>query len=204
MTPTADASAVGFTVKSGWACEVLLAGPLRSPRLVDSRRVELCDPANPKARQPYHASFGTARKAGADLSALIASVKQFGRRSVTNAIRARQKDGLALTGIGIVVGSLIDPAEIANDHIRIHALEGQLFRAIVQGAADRLKLPSSMWRERDLYGVASTTLKRTEPELRQALASLGKDWSGPWRAEHKAAALAAWIVLAGAKRPRSG
>lgn len=200
IAPTGDVSAVGFTVKSGWACEVLLAGPVQSPRLVDSRRVELCDPANPKARQPYHASFGTARKAGAELSALIASVKQFGRRSVTTVIRARRKEGHALTGIGIVVGSLIDPAAIANDHIRIHALEGQLFRGIVQGAADRQKLPSSIWRERDLYSVASTTLKRPEPELRQALASLAKDRSGPWRAEHKAAALAAWIVLAGESR----
>jgi hypothetical protein len=121
-----------------------------------------------------------------------------------SAIRARQRDGHALAGIGIVVGSLIDPAEIANDHIRIHALEGQLFRGVVHGAASRQKLPSAIWRERDLYGIASTTLKLTEPELRQVLASLGKDRSGPWRAEHKAAALAAWLVLATTKASKSG
>ena len=197
-------SALGLTVKSGWACTVLLTGPATSPRIVDSRRVELSDPGNPDARQPYHAGFGTARKAGPQHSTLIASVKQFGRRSVTTMMDAHRKAGQSLAGVGIVVGSLIDPAEIANDHIRIHALEGQLFRGIVKDAADRQKLSSSIWRERDLYGVAAARLKRSEPELRRLLASLGKDVPGPWRAEHKNAALAAWLVLAGAKQQKSG
>jgi len=73
----ADASkrnraAVGFTVKSGWACAVLVIGPATSPRVVDSRRVDLSDPAIPESRQPYHAGFGTARDAGGERSRLLA------------------------------------------------------------------------------------------------------------------------------------
>ena len=51
-----------------------------------------------------------------------------------------------IAGVGIVVGSLIDPARIGNDHIRIHALEGQLFRGVVAQAAARAKLACLIWR----------------------------------------------------------
>jgi hypothetical protein len=188
-------AAVGFTVKSGWACAVLVSGAAASPVVVESRRVELADPANPDARQPYHAGFGTARGAGRELSTLVASVKRFGRSSVTGLIREYQ-DRHALRGAGVVVGSLIDPARIANDHIRIHALEGQLFRGVVEDAARRRGVRCALWRERDLLGAAVKALKRPEKELRDILSSLGRDVGGPWRAEQKAATLAAWLVLA--------
>ncbi|HJZ75575.1 MAG TPA: hypothetical protein VKE51_27765 [Vicinamibacterales bacterium] len=92
---------------------------------------------------------------------------------------------------------MIDPALIANDHIRIHALEGQLFRAVVQDAANRSRLSCSIWRERDLHAQAGAILERSEDALRDAVAALGRGVGGPWRAEQKAAALAAWLVLAG-------
>jgi hypothetical protein len=189
-------AAIGFTVKSGWASAVLLAGSALSPQVVDSRRVELSDPAIPESVQPFHAGFGTARIHGPELSRMIASVERFGRQSVTAVIRGYQTDGHRLGGAGVVVGSLIDPAQIANEHIRIHALEGQLFRGVVKDAAARSKLAVTVWRARDLYGMASGILKQPEPELRGVLAALGRGISGAWRVEQKAAALAAWLVLA--------
>src|SRR5262245_57686003 len=65
-------AAIGVTVKSGWACVVLVAGSAARPRVIDSRRIELSDPAIPESRQPYHAGFGTARSAGADRARLVA------------------------------------------------------------------------------------------------------------------------------------
>src|SRR5437016_367071 len=43
---------IGFRVKSGWPTAVLLAGPIQSPQVLDSRIVELSDPAvqNPASR----------------------------------------------------------------------------------------------------------------------------------------------------------
>lgn len=190
-------TALGFTIKSGWACAVVLSGSERAPQVMDSRRIELSDPADADARQPYHATFGTARKPGARLENLLAAVQKFGRQSVGDFIRAHQKAGPPLVGAGIVAGSLIDPATIGNEHIRIHALEGQLFRGIVSDAAARRHLPLAVWRERNLYQAAAQRLKRLEPDIRQALTALGRARGGPWRAEHKAAALAAWLVLAG-------
>jgi hypothetical protein len=188
-------AAVGFTVKSGWASAVLLVGPATSPRLVDGRKVDLSDPAIPESRQPYHAGFGTARDAGPERSRLIAGVKRFGRASVTRVIRHYGTFGYPMQGAGVVVGSLIDPERIANDHIRIHALEGQLFRGVVQDAAARCSLSCSTWRDRDLQALAAEHLKQPERTLRETLAALGRDAGGPWRAEQKAAALAAWLVL---------
>ena len=142
-------AAVGFTVKSGWASAVLLVGSAGSPRVVDSRRVDLSDPAVAESRQPYHAGFGTARSAGPELSRLVASVERFGRQSVAGVIRHYRAVGPPLRGAGVVVGSLINPEHIANDHIRIHALEGRLFRSIVEDSAARSRLPCAIWRERD-------------------------------------------------------
>ena len=189
-----ERAAAGFTVKSGWACAVLVGGTTSSPRLLDSRRVEISDPDIPDAKQPYHAGFGTARDAGDELKRLVASVKGYGRKSVSALIREYQRSA-DVKGAGVVAGSLIDPQTIGNDHIRIHALEGQLFREVLVGAAQKNGVGCSVWRERDLYGVAEKQLKTAETVLRKKLTALGEGAAGGWRAEHKAAALAAWLVL---------
>ena len=199
MTPATHrvaVAAVGFTVKSGWACAVLLTTSVASPRVLDSRRIELSDPAIPESRQPYHAGFGTARDSGQTLTNLVSGVKRFGGDALTTLIRGYQTEH-RVQGAGVVVGSLVDPETIANDHIRIHALEGQLFRGVVRDAAVRHDLPCAIWRERDLYALGAQVLKRHEPKLRATVAALGRDTDGPWRAEQKAAALAAWMVLTG-------
>ena len=197
-----ERGAVGFTVKSGWSSAVLVVGPVTAPRVIDSQTIDLSDPALPESRQPYHAGFGTARAAGPRLSTLLASVERFGRQSVARLMSRYQEAGYDLRGVGLVVGSLIDPAQIANDHIRIHALEGQLFRGVIERAAGRKGVPCSIWRERDLSEAAQTMLKQTEQELRDAIAAFGRDVDGPWRSEQKRAALAGWLVLAGRSAAR--
>ena len=192
-------AALGCTVKSGWAATVLLIGSPASPHLADSRRIDLSDPAIPESRQPYHAGFGTARSSGAELERLVSSVRRFGRRSVMSVVETHASRH-ALTGAGLVVGSLNDPSRIANQHIRIHALEGQLFREVLEEALAAGGLPCSVWRERDLYSAAATALRETESRIRNTVAALGHEIDGPWRAEQKAAALAAWLVLAGRGR----
>jgi hypothetical protein len=110
-------------------------------------------------------------------------------------LREYRKDGYELKGTGIVVGSLIDPDSIGNEHIRIHALEGQLFRQVVEDAAKRSNVAPMIWRERDLYQSGAETLGRRETTLRAKVTALGTGLRGSWRAEQKAAALAAWVVL---------
>ena len=189
-------AALGFTVKSGWASAVLLVGTPASPRVADTRRIELSDPTLPEARQPYHDGFGTARADGSELTRLVDSVRRFGSESVTSLIRIYISNGHQLTGAGLVVGSLIDPDTIANEHIRIHAREGRLFRSVIEEAVVRRAMPCSMWREKDVYTVAAAGLRRPEQRVRAAVAAMKPPVAGGWRAEQKLATVAAWLMLA--------
>src|SRR5262249_2368637 len=118
------------------------------------------------ARQPYHNGRGRARQSGEELTALLRSVRHYGERAVLKTIRDYERAGHSPIALGIVVGSLIDPRRIGNDHIRIHALEGQLFRGIVEASARRAGVPYSIWRERDLYGAASEEWKCPADQVR--------------------------------------
>jgi hypothetical protein len=190
-------AAIGFTVKSGWASAVALAGSNAGPVFVATARVELSDPDDAAARQPYHDGFATMRRPGPVLTTLLSSVKTFGRREVRAWIHAQQHAGRAIRGSGIVVGSLIDPATIGNEHIRIHAMEGQLFRGIIVDACEREGIARLIVRQRDLFRQATKTLGLPEARIKARLNALGEAVDGPWRAEQKMAALAAWLVLAG-------
>src|SRR5207245_3994796 len=101
----------------------------------------------------------------------------------------------AASGVGVVVGSDIDPKRIANPHIRAHASEGRLFRTVVERAAKRHALRSVTTVERDMMPLATVVLGRSEGALKRAVTDLGGPAPGPWRAEAKMAALAAWLVL---------
>src|SRR5260370_9420027 len=46
-------AALGFRAHSGWAALVAIAGPSRSPAILERRRIELVDPRDPHAKHPY-------------------------------------------------------------------------------------------------------------------------------------------------------
>jgi hypothetical protein len=66
---------------------------------------------------------------------------------------------------------------------------------VVEDAAKRSKVAPLIWRERDLYQSGAETLGRPEQKLRAKMTELGTRVRGSWRAEHKAATLAAWLAL---------
>jgi hypothetical protein len=97
--------------------------------------------------------------------------------------------------VALVVGSVIDPATIANDHIRAHALEGRLFRTALERAARSRRLVCSVVVERSLYATAAATLKRPASRVKRTVSALGRALGGPWRADEKTATVAAWLAL---------
>jgi len=189
-------AAIGFTVKSGWAAAVVVADTREGLLVLDSRRVELCDPDEPESMQPYHDGFATMRKPGPKLTRLLSSVRQFGRRSVIEYLTEIRTEPGNVTGSGVVVGSLIDPTTIGNEHIRIHAMEGKLFREVILEAVERSGLRCAVWRERDLMAIARTSLQLSDTSVKRTLQQCGAA-SRPWRTEQKHAALAAWLVIRG-------
>ncbi len=187
---------LGCRVKSGWATAVLVEGPARSPRVIDRRAIDLSDAQVPTSRQPYHAVRdarpGQAAKLERRLRGLVERVT---KRSLGALLKEYRRQGRPVRRVALVVGSLIDPARIGNDHIRAHALEGQLFRTALEGAARAARLPCTTLVERSLYETAATRLKRSPDALRRAVTDLGGSLGGPWRADEKAATLAAWLAL---------
>ena len=176
---------------------MLVIGPARAPRVVDRQVIELSDASVPTSRQPYHAVMAAPRGERTALERrLRGTVERVTRRSLARLLARYRVQGRTVRGLALVVGSVIDPASIGNDHIRAHALEGQLFRTALERAAGRGRVPCATHVERGLYEAAAARLKRTPTELKRRVAALGRAVGGPWRAEEKTATLAAWMALA--------
>jgi hypothetical protein len=117
-------------------------------------------------------------------------------RSATELVQDYRNAGHQLRSVALVVGSDIDPARITNPHIRAHALEGRLFRTVLEEAVHSCGLACTVIVERHAYKQAAETLKRSEKDLKRLVAELGRSLNGPWRADEKTATLAAWLALA--------
>jgi hypothetical protein len=193
---SAPEAAVGFRVKSGWAAGVLVGGSVDSPQVLDRRRLELCDPSVPASLQPYHAGMGKLQTDQAKLRKLLKMIGDAANHSFKDFWTENRAAGRTIASVNLVVGSDIDPEKIANPHIRAHALEGRLFRSVLENAARSAGLPCVVIVERDLYARAKAAIQRSERDLKTTLRELGRVLGGPWRADDKAACLIAWMALA--------
>src|SRR5580704_2663454 len=128
-----NAAALGFRVKSGWAMAVLLAGSTRAPKLISCQAVLLSDPNIPQSKQPHHVALDLPEKEGKVLAEkLCRVVTNAAKQSVLQLLEQAGADGYDVMGAGLVVGSVVDPATLHNEHIRAHGLEGQLFRTALE------------------------------------------------------------------------
>jgi hypothetical protein len=159
--------------------------------------MELCDPHVPESRQPYHADFGTLEEDASVIRRRTNIVRRAAEKSVQALLQAyRSFDSAVPRSAALVVGSLMEPASIANPHIRAHALEGQLFRTVLAEILESSGLSCIAIVEREVYAKAAATLGRTEDDVKQVASVLGRALGGPWRADEKLATAAAWMRLA--------
>jgi hypothetical protein len=194
----AQTAGLGFRVKSGWAAVVLLTDTARSPRLSDVTRIELCDPQLPETRQPYHAAMGKLETDSTKVKQRVRIVRSISQKSLTKLIKDYWQKGFRIEGAALVVGSQIDPANIANPHIRAHALEGQLFRSAVEQTLEDYDICTDILLESDAYPSVAARLKQSSDDVTRTIQDLGRSApakGGPWRAEQKLAALAALFAL---------
>jgi hypothetical protein len=127
------------------------------------------------------------------IRARLRIVRRVARQSIKRLLAEYR--GFVIRRAALVIGSQIGPASIANPHIRAHALEGQLFRTTLDDALRAHRIRTVILIERDAYSKASARLKKTSSDVRRVTQNLGRSGEGPWRAEQKLAALAAWIAL---------
>jgi hypothetical protein len=190
-------AALGFRVKSGWAAAVLLSGSARSPQLCDVRQIDLSDPQFPETKQPYHAAMGKLLTDTRKIDQRVEMVRCVAQKSIAVFLSSHRQNGYRIRGAALVVGSKIDPASIANPHVRAHALEGQLFRSVLEQALQQHRIRTDVFTEREAYGKAAIVLKEPNENVRRTIQNFGRATEGPWRAEQKFAALAAWLALSG-------
>jgi hypothetical protein len=191
-------AALGFRVKSGWAAVVLVTNTARSPQLSDVSRIELCDPRLPETRQPYHAAMGKLETDPTRLKQRERVVRSISQQSLTRLLKGYEQKGFRISGAALAVGSQIDPANIANPHIRAHALEGRLFRSAVQQTLQDHGICTDVLLERNAYPSVAARLQWSADDVKRAIQDLGRSAvakAGPWRGEQKLAALAALTAL---------
>jgi hypothetical protein len=186
-------TAVGFRVKSGFAIAVVLSGSRRAPRPIARHVVELSDPAVAETKQPYHDGFFKTEEDPREIARRVGIVKRCAKRSVAALVDDVQSDG-PLRSV-LVVGSLIDPATVGNPHIRAHAHEGRLFRTVLEDALRGRDIACDVIVDKQLGARAAKDLGRPPAAIARTVAAFGKAIGGPWRADEKAAATAAWLTL---------
>src|SRR5438552_10077373 len=160
----AQTAGLGFRVRSGWAAVVLLSDPAHSLQLSDASRIDLCDPRLPETRQPYHAAMGKLETEPTIVNRRERVVRSISQQSLTRLLKGYQQKGFRIMRAALVVGSQIDPANIANPQIRAHALEGWLFRDAIQQSLRDQGIPTDVLIERDAYARMAARLKQSSDD----------------------------------------
>ena len=171
-------AAVGFRAKTGRAIAVAIA---ENQSFLWRREINLVDPKLPETFQPYHAvmelPWPEAQTAAARYVRAIELV-------AASALKSMLRE-LDIQCVG-VVGSLDRNLDkIGNPHIRAHGAEGMLFRHVLEAAAATLRIRSQTFSEGDVK----------KARFAARLKALGTEAGPPWRADEKAAAAAALLVL---------
>jgi|SRR5882724_10277126 len=185
-------AAIGIRAHSGWGAVVAVSSSDAGIEVIDRRRIAITDPNVAGANQPYH--FAQGQKL-ADAEAYLAECASVSERLAVEGLgevvkELRRREHVAV-GCAILLASgraLPSLAKILESHPLIHTAEGEFFRQAFWKACDRLEIPVTAIRERDLDGSA---------ELRSKIAALGKSVGPPWTTDQKTASLAAMLVLSG-------
>lgn len=194
----AQPAGLGIRVKSGWGAVVLVTNTADCPQLSDVNRIELCDPRLPETRQPYHAAMGKLETDSAKINQRERMVRSISQQSLARLLKNYRRKGFRIMRAALVVGSQINPANIANPHIRAHALEGRLFRSAVAETLQAHEIRTEILLERDAYSSVATRLKQSSDYVKRAIQDLRRSAPAkglPWRAEEKLAALAGLFAL---------
>ncbi|MEP7366452.1 MAG: hypothetical protein ABI972_24610 [Acidobacteriota bacterium] len=188
--------ALGFRAHSGWAAMVAVSGTLRSPRILDRRRIVIADPNLPGSKQPYHYAAGLPFPHAEILIAkAVESSRSLAAEALSAALDTLRSQGHEGVACAVLVGSgkpLPSLERILASHALIHTAEGVLFRDVISWAAQQAGL-----------SVTAISEKSLDPASLDRLAPLGKQLGPPWTQDQKlatAAALTALPQLSGARR----
>ena len=192
-------AALGIRMHSGWGVLVAVSGDAASLEVLDRRRIVTIDPEIHGSSQPYHHA---ANLGFPESERYLANCAAISERVAFTAIGELLKEldvrGCRIAGAAVLLASgrpLPPLAKILASHPLIHTAEGEFFRNAVSKACERLKIPFTAIRERELEQQAKTTFGKAASGIQRRISTLGVSLGPPWTKDHKTAALAAAMIL---------
>ncbi len=198
MPASLTPAVLGFRAHAGWTAVVCLSAPVRSPSVVDRKRLLLTRGSLPC--EPYHRAKGHAfSEAEAIVRAAADEARALATEGIESMITEAATNGFQIVAAGVILGSGRPDFTLRralSTHAAMHNAEGWLNREAVMAASrsQGLRLVAAL--ESDIYARASVALGLAEAELRERSDALGASVGPPWRLDQKLAAAAAWLALA--------
>lgn len=193
-------AAIGIRVHSGWGALVAMAGERGAENVIERRKITIIDPMAKGAAQPYHfVEEMELRAAERYLNKCATDSLRLALESLSQVIKELRDRNFHLAGSAILLSSarpLPDLDEILSSHALIHTAEGEFFRDAFRKALERLGIPVSGIRERELEDHAREAFGKSAAVTQEKINSMGRTLGPPWTQDEKTAALAAAIVLA--------
>jgi len=180
---------------------VAVSGDGHSVEVLDRRRIVTTDPSIPGANQPYHhaVSLGLT-ESETYLANCAAASERLALEAVAEVVRELEARHCRIVGSAVLLASgrtLPSLSKILASHALIHTAEGEFFRAAIRKACQHLEIRVTAIRERELEERAKTSFGNAASRVQRRISSLGSSLGPPWTKDHKTAALAAAIILAG-------
>ncbi|WP_336212638.1 hypothetical protein [Nonomuraea sp. LPB2021202275-12-8] len=195
-------AALGVRDHCGWAMLVGLGGDPEAPQvLLRERIVLLDDPTLPD--QPYHAAAGLGLREAAGLIGRVeSSARAAAHRELSRAAGELRAGGHDVGGIGMDLGAVGagrmslpgSLEEILGKHHYLHGAEGELYHEALMDGARAAGLHVERYDFKTLPDTAARLLGSAAAER---VSGLRAQVGPPWTRDHKDAALAALLVLAG-------
>jgi hypothetical protein len=192
-------AALGVRMHSGWGVLVAVSGDAKSLEVMDRRRIVITDSGIPGANQPYHHAANLGLPESETYLANCASVSErLALAAIGEVVRELDGRHYRIVGSAVLLASgrpLPSLSKILASHPLIHTAEGEFFRNAIRSACERLKISVTATRERELDDRAKTAFGNVASRVQRRISSLGSSIGPPWTSDHKAAALAAAMIL---------
>jgi hypothetical protein len=192
-------AALGIRMHSGWGILVAVSGDAASLEVLDRRRIVTIDPEIHGSSQPYHHAANLGLPESERYLANCAAISErLAFTAIGDLLKELDARGCRIEGAAVLLASgrpLPPLGKILASHPLIHTAEGEFFRNAASKACERLKIPVTAIRERELEQQAKTTFGNVASRVQRRISTLGASLGPPWTKDHKTAALAAVTIL---------
>src|SRR5881296_4135071 len=186
---------IGFRAKTGRAIAIALKRNLHAPEYLARWEVALYDPTLPAPGPHHHVMDLPWSDAQLAVRPLERKIESIAINMLAGLMTDVSSKGFNVSSVGVVGSPDRQLERIGNPHIRAHAAEGILFRRVLEIAAAEHKLHWRSFSDRAFEELTFPELRRTPHEIKSTLAEIGRSAGRPWRADERAAAVAAWVVM---------